>query len=576
LRERNLTPRQLELDWRKPGLPAEPMFAALPEVSTFRNIASNLAACLAPLPKTTVDRAYAPMFRSAYFRRRFPGRALAASLLWHVGVIACLVNLPSFSVPPANPARAEAPKGDQKIIWYYKADLLPTVTPLQAVARPQPRKFTAARGGQHRTSAAVQTIVSSPPKPDNQRQTIIEPEAPNLRIASHIEVPNLVQWTGVAVPPRPVASEATRQLARIAVPRLPAPAVAPPPVPLPPPPDLRLPARLEVPEMVQAHSVLVPPRPVPSEATRTLARIALPKLPAPAVAPPPPKVPEPPALNAGINVAGAAAAVRNLIAVDIAPASAPEPISIPEGNRSGEFAIQPGNVRTDAETGGARNPGKGRQGDELPELAGRDLGGIRVPGLSITGGGASPADIPGPVVASPPRPPPARPSPMSAGELLARQIAAASRPSLFPEPSPGRQPEPWLDRSKRVYTVAINMPNMTSGSGSWVMRFAELNDGAAANGANDDLSTPIAVRKVDPRYVPSAVRERVEGTVTLGAHIRRDGTVSNIRVLASLDPRLDSSAAAALSDWQFIPARKNGIPVDLEIVVQIPFRLPSF
>ncbi|MCZ6750856.1 MAG: energy transducer TonB, partial [Acidobacteria bacterium] len=130
---------------------------------------------------------------------------------------------------------------------------------------------------------------------------------------------------------------------------------------------------------------------------------------------------------------------------------------------------------------------------------------------------------------------------------------------------------------KRVHTVTINMPNLTSGSGSWVLRFAELNgDGVWREEDEGDLSAPVALRKVDPKYAPSAVRDRVEGTVLLAAHILRDGTVSNIEVLNTLDPRLDGSAMDALTRWEFQPATKNGIPIDLEVLIQIPFRLPVF
>jgi TonB family protein len=65
----------------------------------------------------------------------------------------------------------------------------------------------------------------------------------------------------------------------------------------------------------------------------------------------------------------------------------------------------------------------------------------------------------------------------------------------------------------------------------------------------------------------------VEGTVTLYAVIRADGTVDGIKVLGSLDERLDANAMRALSGWRFRPGTKNGEPVALEAVVQIPFRM---
>ena len=113
------------------------------------------------------------------------------------------------------------------------------------------------------------------------------------------------------------------------------------------------------------------------------------------------------------------------------------------------------------------------------------------------------------------------------------------------------------------------MPNLSSSAGSWVLRFAEPENGSEVN-------SPVALRKVDPQYEPSAARDRVEGSITLAAQILRDGSVANIRVVSSLDPRLDLSAIQAFTRWQFEPAKRNGAPIDLDVLVQIPFRLAAF
>ena len=226
----------------------------------------------------------------------------------------------------------------------------------------------------------------------------------------------------------------------------------------------------------------------------------------------------------------------------------------------------------------------------------RDLAQIRVPGLSVSGGLALPG--PGPLVTGPPPgastpPRPALPSPLrplpqanERGALLAR----STRPQL-PEWSRG-QPgaEQGFLAGKKVYTLYINMPNLTSGAGSWILRFVELEDrqpaghtsagrpggpGRSSAGSEEiDLAAPVALRKVDPGYVAGAIRDKVEGLVVLHAVIRKDGRVERIEVMRSLDPRLDERAVQALQRWEFQPATRNGTPVDLEAVVQIPFALP--
>jgi TonB family protein len=115
--------------------------------------------------------------------------------------------------------------------------------------------------------------------------------------------------------------------------------------------------------------------------------------------------------------------------------------------------------------------------------------------------------------------------------------------------------------------MILSMPNLTSAGGSWIVRFAALKP----TSDQSELTPPVAVHKVDPAYPSSLMRARVEGTVTLYAIIRADGTVDAVKVLRGVDGTLDENARLALSHWQFLPARRHGLAVDLEAVVQIPF-----
>ena len=58
----------------------------------------------------------------------------------------------------------------------------------------------------------------------------------------------------------------------------------------------------------------------------------------------------------------------------------------------------------------------------------------------------------------------------------------------------------------------------------------------------------------------------------LYAVIHSDGTVGEVKVLRGLQSRLDENAKIALSRWKFRPGTKNGQAVELEAVVQIPFK----
>jgi TonB family protein len=118
------------------------------------------------------------------------------------------------------------------------------------------------------------------------------------------------------------------------------------------------------------------------------------------------------------------------------------------------------------------------------------------------------------------------------------------------------------------YAMTLNVPNLNSAGGSWVMHFVELKD-AEKQG---ELVAPVAIREVDPGYPLELMKENVQGTVMLSAVIRSDGSVSEVYILRGLDDRLDAYASSALSRWRFQPATKNGDPVALQTVVIIPFR----
>ena len=129
--------------------------------------------------------------------------------------------------------------------------------------------------------------------------------------------------------------------------------------------------------------------------------------------------------------------------------------------------------------------------------------------------------------------------------------------------------------SKHVYTLHVNMPNLTSASGSWVLNFAEMDEMDAIpypRPASSDLTGPVPLRKVDPKYPPEMRTAHVEGEVILYAIIRKDGTVDSIQLVHGVDSRLDANAMEALAQWKFQPAEKHGEPIDLEAVVHIPFR----
>jgi TonB family protein len=130
-------------------------------------------------------------------------------------------------------------------------------------------------------------------------------------------------------------------------------------------------------------------------------------------------------------------------------------------------------------------------------------------------------------------------------------------------------PDPRFD-GREVYTMAVQMPNITSYEGSWILWFAEHEP---SHRQNRGLRPPMPLHKVDPKYIAAAIDERVEGKVRLSGVIRADGRVDEIQLLKGVDERLDRSATEALLKWEFTPAERDGKPMSVDVVVEIPFRL---
>jgi len=286
---------------------------------------------------------------------------------------------------------------------------------------------------------------------------------------------------------------------------------------------------------------------------------------------------------------GGDSSLRRLVSLSANPAPPSPSIEIPKGNLSARLSASPGGTKAGV-PGGAPNGTPNGQGNNAGGL--NATGGTGTPaGGTGSGGGTGGNGKAGPPGISITSTQPGATSPMGGNGAGGN---ASLRPNLSLQPKPvadppvnpmkrkpafgpgdfenGIAPEKILG-DKRIHTLYINLPNLTSASGSWVLNFAELQERHFAS-APDNVSAPLAVRKVDPKYPTSLVTARVEGEVVLYAIIRADGSVDSIQVLKSLDPELDRNAIEAFSRWRFTPATRDGSPIDLEAVVHIPFRIP--
>ena len=286
------------------------------------------------------------------------------------------------------------------------------------------------------------------------------------------------------------------------------------------------------------------------------------------------------------NDSGGDSSLRRLVSLSANPAPPSPNVEMPKGNLTARLSSGPGGTKPGV-PGGAANG--------TPNGQGNNGGGMNATGGTGTpaGGTGSGSGAGGNGKAGPPGISITSNQPGATSPMGGAGGNGSLRPNLSLQPKPADPPVNPMKRKptfgpgdfdtglapekilgdKRIHTLYINLPNLTSASGSWVLNFAELQERNSASAPNN-LSAPLAVRKVDPKYPTSLVTARVEGEVVLYAIIRSDGSVDSIQVLKSLDPELDRNAIEAFARWRFSPATRDGSPIDLEAVVHIPFRIP--
>ncbi len=485
----------------------------------------------------------------------------------HVLFVLIVYGLSTSPLLQRRPQHTLDPFENTRIEYYPVSPYLPPVsTPPKAAKH-------ALKG---EPALAKQQIISVPPEPDNSRQTIVTPDVRILH--REVPLPNVVVWADEAAPIQPLAASANLSQPKLLV-----------------PPDVIAPAPDAVPKSNRTLSqvqpdVIKPAADLPTDAkTRTLSPLA------PSVVEPPvavdalrspgamniaklgpqvnaPKLPTTEQRSAGhpggnaenaktASIPPTAPVLQGLgngkpqgrmLALSVQPTDVRGPIEPPAGSRKGIFAAGP--------EGKVGAPG-------TPTITG---GGVSEHGSPGKGGGHDPLEG---IYVGPVPDPKAPVSGTPNADLRKAFYAAMHAPSDIPRPSTSASTsrskiENQVFGKRKSYAMVLNMPNLTSAVGSWVVRYAEL----TPTQDKSDISAPIALNKVDPAYPADLIRDRVQGTVVLYAVIRANGTVDSVRVLDSVDQRLDQSAISALTRWRFRPGTKQGVPVDVEAVVQVPFR----
>jgi TonB family protein len=87
------------------------------------------------------------------------------------------------------------------------------------------------------------------------------------------------------------------------------------------------------------------------------------------------------------------------------------------------------------------------------------------------------------------------------------------------------------------------------------------------------ISAPQAISTPDPEYTQEARNAKTQGTCILWLIVDDQGHPRDIRVVHGLGMGLDSKAIEAVKQWRFEPAMKDGHPVNVQISVEVGFKL---
>jgi TonB family protein len=488
----------------------------------------------------------APFFRDCWIEQPSPKFAFAAAVAFQVLLV--LFPPPIWNIHPSRP---ETPSTHMELTWYGPVKDFPAILPAARASKAMLQNH-AAKVPSRRGADAFhprQTIISEPLHPTHPRQTLIQPAAAPEPPKILPQLPNIVRLAE-SEPARPKLQLTAEQLAAMR-PKVPASRA---------PQDAAIP-EVATPEKQMgainiASSTQAPPKPAVPVSPMSAPRAAQRKDDTNTAAP---EIAQQVTSDSG-----------TLIALSATPAPVAPPPAVPAGNLSARISISPEGPQ----------PGTPGSATEVNDTHGGTGGGGRGPeGIFISGGNnANTASTSGLGIGAASRgvghPLPSRPVPPVNSPLLGSKATPSDSGSTHANPKVGVPPEDVLG-SKYVYTLHVNMPNLTSAFGSWVLNFAELDEmdaGPFPKSATSDLSGPVPLRKVDPKYPPELRTAHVEGEVVLYAVIRKDGTVDSIQLVHGVDPHLDVNAMDALAQWKFRPAEKHGAPVDLEAVVHIPFR----
>ncbi len=214
---------------------------------------------------------------------------------------------------------------------------------------------------------------------------------------------------------------------------------------------------------------------------------------------------------------------------------------LPEGSRPGQFS----------QAAALGEPSTG-------EVTGD---GLRVPGLSVHEDRSR--------IAEPPHVNPNRKAVMYADRVRSISMSTLSVPLRPASRTIPRSIEARF-QGRYVYTMVIPIENLQGYSGDWILWFAEHE---SRPNETTNVRAPVPFRKFET-VEPLLPGSRTELRVQVAAMIKKDGKIDSFSILRLMSPTLEQAVLQDLACWEFKPATRDGVAVDVDVVLEIPFSLP--
>ncbi len=97
--------------------------------------------------------------------------------------------------------------------------------------------------------------------------------------------------------------------------------------------------------------------------------------------------------------------------------------------------------------------------------------------------------------------------------------------------------------------------------------------GGGAYSVGGGVSAPIPIYQPEPPYSEEARKAKYQGSLVMWIVVNAQGQVTKEQIVKPLGMGLDQEALKTVRTWKFIPAKRNGAPVPVQVDVEVTFRL---